>query len=84
MQLGFGARCQDAFFDIRVFHPNAPSYLKTQPASLFRRHELEKKREYGDRVCSVECGSFIPLVFSTFVGLAVREATIFHSRLATL
>ena len=42
---------------LRVFHhPNVPSYLRTQPASLFRRHELEQKREYGDRIpCSVEC-----------------------------
>ena len=80
---GFWGRCQGAFFDIRVFHTNTPSYLKTQPASLFRRHGLEKKRENGDRVCSMECGSFIPLVFSTFGGLG-REATIFYSRLADL
>ena len=31
---GFWGRRQDAFFDVRVFHPNAPSYLRTQPASL--------------------------------------------------
>ena len=70
-------------FGIRVFHPNSPSYLKTQPASLFRRHELEKKREYGDRVRSVVCGSFTPLVFSKFGGLG-REATIFYTRLTDL
>ena len=40
---GFWDRQQDAFFDIRVFHPNAPSYCQTQVGSLFRRHELEKK-----------------------------------------
>ena len=58
-----------------------------QVGSLFRRHELEKKREYGDRVRSVESASFTPLVFSrvfsTFGGLG-REATIFYSRLANL
>ena len=80
---GFWGRRLGAFFDVRVFHPNAPSYLRTQPASLFRRHELEKKREYGDRIRSVECGSFTPLVFSTFGGLG-REATVFYSRLADL
>ena len=26
---GFWGRRQGAFFDIRIFHPNAPSYLKT-------------------------------------------------------
>jgi len=66
-----------------VFHPNAPSYLKTQPALLFRRHELEKKWKYVDRIRSVECGSFTPLVFSIFGGLG-REAVIFYSRLADL
>jgi len=39
---GFWDRRQGAFFDIRVFHPNASSYLRTQPASLFRKHEMEK------------------------------------------
>ena len=32
----------------------------------------------------MECGSFTPLVFSAFGGLAGREATIFYSRLADL
>ena len=38
---GFWGRRQGAFFDVRVFHPNAPSYRQTRVASLFRRHELE-------------------------------------------
>ena len=39
---------QDAFFDIRVFHPHAPpSYRDTNLASLYRQHEAKKKREYG-------------------------------------
>ena len=80
---GFWGRRQSAFFDIKVFHPNAPSYRTTPIASLFRRHELEKKREYGDRVRAVEFASFTPLVFSTFGGLG-REASIFYSRLADL
>ena len=80
---GFWGRRQGAFFDIRVFHPNAPSYRRTQVGSLFRRHELDKKRAYADRVRSVESASFTPLVFSTFGGLG-REATIFYSRLANL
>ena len=62
---GFWGRRQGAFFDIRVFHPNAPSYRRTQVGSLFRRHELDKKRAYADRVRSVESASFTPLVFST-------------------
>ena len=80
---GFWGRRQGALFDVRVFHPNAPSYRQTRVASLFRRHELEKKREYGDRIRSVDCGSFTPLVFSTFGGLG-KEATVFYNRLADL
>ena len=70
--LGQTTKC---IFDIRVFHPNAPSYHHTQIASLFRKHKLEKK-EYGDCIHAVESASFTPLVFSTFGGLG-REATIF-------
>ena len=80
---GFWGRRQSTFFDIRVFHPNAPSYRQTQVGYLFRRHELEKKCEYGDHVCNVESASFMPLVFSTFGDLG-REASTFYSRLADL
>ena len=37
---GFWGRRQSAFFDIRVFPPNAPSYFQTQVASLFHKQEL--------------------------------------------
>ena len=80
---GFWGRRQGALFDVRVFHPNAPSYRQTRVASLFCRHELEKKREYGDRIRNVDCESFTPLVFSTFGGLG-KEATIFYNHLADL
>ena len=34
---GFWGRRQSAFFDIRVFHSNAPIYRHTQIASLFQK-----------------------------------------------
>jgi len=80
---GYWGRQQGTFFDVRVFHPNTPSYQCTSIASLFCRHEFEKKHEYGDRIRSAEFASFTPLVFSTFGGLG-REATIFYSHLADL
>ena len=80
---GFWGRRQGALFNIRVFHPNTPSYRQTLVTSLFRRHELEKKREYGDPIHNVDCESFTPFVFSTFGGLG-KEATIFYNRLADL
>ena len=51
---GFWGRQQSAFFDIRVFHPNAPSYRHTSIPAMYRRHEQAKKREYGDRIREVE------------------------------
>ena len=81
--VGLWGRQQSAFFDVRVFHPNAPSYRDKSVAALFRKHELDKKREYGDRIREVENGSFTPLVFST-TGGASRETTVVFKRLAEL
>ena len=57
MAKGFWSRQQSAFFDVRVFHPNAPSYRNTSIAALYRRQEQAKKREYGDRIGEVEHAS---------------------------
>lgn len=74
---------QDAFFDVRVFHPNAPSYRFSKLPSLYRQHETKKKTEYGRRVREVERGCFTPLVFTTGGG-AAPEAMVFLKRLASL
>ena len=78
---GFRGRQQSAFFDVRVFHPNAQSYRHSSISSLYRRHEPAKKREHGDRILEVENGSFTPLVFARTEGMG-REATLFYKRLA--
>ena len=83
MHVDFWGRRQGAFFDVRVFHPNAPSYCGSSIHSLYWRHEQEKKREYGDRVREVEYASFTPLIFATTGGMG-KEATIFYHRLADL
>ena len=64
-----------------MFHPNAPSYCNTSVPSLYRRHEAQKKREYGDRVREVEQASFTPFVFATTGGMG-REAIVFYRCLA--
>ncbi|CAB4031712.1 Hypothetical predicted protein, partial [Paramuricea clavata] len=66
--IGFWGRQQSSFFDFRVFHPNAPSYRNTSVAAPFRKHELDKKREYGELVREVENSSFTPVFFSTTGG----------------
>ena len=79
----FWNRSQDAFFDVRVFHPNAPSNRSTNISSAYRKHELLKKREYGQRVRDVERGVFTPIVFTTTGGMG-REAATFYKRLADM
>ena len=59
----WGDRHQRTFFDVRVVHPNAPSYRKMQLPSAYRLHERQKQRSYGQRVWEVEHCSFTPLVF---------------------
>ena len=46
---GFWDRMQCAFFDFRVFYPNAQSNHTSQPSTAYTRHESEKKRVYGQR-----------------------------------
>ena len=79
---GFWTGEQDAFFDVRVVHPFASSYQDSPLSSVYRQHELKKRREYGQRIREVEHGGFTPLVFTTAGGTA-PEATIFLKRLAS-
>ena len=62
---GYWNARQDAIFDVRVFHPNAPSNRSRSLAAIYKKHEDEKKRAYGQRVLEIEHGVFIPLVLST-------------------
>ena len=76
----WGSRQQCAFFDIKVFNPNAPSYKRT---SCYINHERMKKRGYEQRINEIEHGSFTPLIFSTSGGMG-KSATIFYKRLASM
>ena len=53
---GFWSAAQDAYFDVRVFHPNAPRNSSGTIPAMFRKHENIKKRVYGQRVRDVEHG----------------------------
>lgn len=50
----FWMRGKEAFFDVRVFYPNAPSYRQKELSAIYKLHENEKKRCYGERVRDVE------------------------------
>ena len=66
-----------------MFNPYAPSNRNTTIEKCFRKHEMEKKRAYSQRVREIEHASFTPLVLSASGGFA-KEATNFYKRLASL
>ena len=79
----WGDRFSRSLFDVRVFHPNAPSAIQAPLASQYAKHERSKRREYEQRVCDVEGAGFVPLVFSSTGGMGPASATTFK-RLADL
>ena len=81
--IGVWGSYERTFLDVRIVHPNAPSYANKSIEKIFETHEKEKKRNYNERVIQVEKGSFTPIVMSTFGGMGV-EAKRFHKRIATL
>ena len=42
---GFWSRGQEAFLDVRVFHPNAPTYHNRDLAALYKMHVGKSRRE---------------------------------------
>ena len=82
---GFWNTRQDAFFDVRVFHPNAPSNSSRRLSAAYKKHEDEKKRTYGQRILEIEHSVFTPLIglLSASGGMG-REAQTFYKRLLSL
>ena len=81
--IGVWGSYERSFLDVRIIHPNAPSYMDKPIQKVYEIHEKEKKRMYNERVIQVEKGSFTPIVMSTFGGMGV-EAKKYHKRIATL
>lgn len=79
----WGGRFEKAFLDVRVFNPSAQSNRHGPLASVYRRHEQEKRRQYEQRVQEVEHSTFTPLVMSSTGGMG-RAATTFYKRLASM
>ena len=80
---GFWERGQQAFFDLRVFYPNACRSLNKSLQHCHTINENEKKRAYNERVLQVDHDTFTPLVFSIY-GSMGRECHKFYSRLSDL
>ena len=71
------------FLDVRVMHPNSPSYKDKQPEQLYKEHERLKKNAYNARILQIEKGSFSPLIFTTTGGMG-PECTRYPKRIAEL
>ena len=80
---GFWERQRSAFFKSRVCHRNAHSYKDLSPEQIYKKHEIEKKRQYAERVMEIEQRTFTHLVFTTTGGMA-DECIKYHSKLAEL
>ena len=80
---GLWSTFERTFYDVRVLHPNAKSYMSTAMPKLYERHEQEKMKKYSSRVITVERASFTPLVYTTFGGWG-PQAQRYHKRLASL
>ena len=78
---GVWAPLDRAFFDIRVFHPQAQSNASKTIPAMYSSHEQQKKRYYNSRVMNVKKGTFSPLVFSTSGGMGA-EASLFMRTVA--
>ena len=72
---------QKAFFDVRVFDPNAQSYSKKTLKQCYSLNENEKKRNYNTKIMEVYQGSFTPLIFTVVEGMG-DEGRAFYSRMA--
>ncbi len=76
-------RYEKTFVDVRVFNPYAPSNRNTTLTQCYRKHEMEKKRVYEQRIRERSSASFTPIVLSASGGLA-KGATVFYKKHATM
>ena len=81
--VGVWSPMERTFLDVRVVHPNAPSYRQKTIDKIYEEHENQKKRAYNQRIVQIERASFTPLVFSTTGGMA-QECTRYHKKVAEL
>ena len=80
---GFWQAGQMAFFDVRVFNPNARRYAKQELSKTYQITEKEKKRLYNERIMQVEHDIFTPLLMSATGGTGHKSSK-FYSRLSEL
>ena len=80
---GLFGNMEKTYFDVRVTHPNAPSYYEMTEERLYALNEKEKNDAYLERCLQSEKAGFIPLVYSTTGGTG-PACEAYHKRLALL
>ena len=81
--VGIWSPLERTYLDVRITHPNCPTYLNQKVGKIYERHEKEKKRSYNQRILQVEKASFTPLIFTTSGGMA-PECAKYHKKVALL
>ena len=69
------SRHERAYFDVRVFYPHARSHCHRSLPQIYRSQEMEKRRQYQERILNVDGGTFTPLVFSAMGGAGPAAST---------
>ena len=67
--VGFCQAGQIAFFDVRVFNPNARRYAKQELSKVYETNEKEKKMPKQRADHAGGNGTFTPLVISVTGGM---------------
>lgn len=81
--IGVWGPFERTFLDIRVMHPNVPSYVDKSINQVYIAHEKEKKRGYNEQVIQMEKSKFTPIVMSTSGGVGIK-ADRHHKRITSM
>ena len=78
----WGSRFERTLIDARVINRHALSNRAAPLSIVYRNHEKEKKRHYGERVRNVQQASFVPAVMSASRGFS--RAAALYKRISIL
>ena len=67
-----------AFFDVRVFNPNARRYAKQELSKTYQLNEKEKKHLYNEQIMQVEHSTFTSLVMSATRGMGQESSKLIY------
>ena len=79
---GLWSTFERSFFDVRVLHPNAPSYMDSSLSSLYQRHEMEKMKKYNSPSHYCGKGHIHPFSIQLLVDVALKHNAITEDSLS--